>query len=151
MKASLFRIHYYGRKRIGVFSNPSSNRVFAELGSQLSNCLLTSGLRVRISRGFFSRYYHKVINLGNKSKARFFKVYLTYRIDEADGTNLPIHSGCLPVFPIIIIHSDDLDFVSRFHGSEIKIVLIFFFDGFLSSHSERLYHQKVQELFGHQQ
>lgn len=99
--------------------NPSSNRVFTELESHLSNILLTSGLRVRISRGFFSRYYHKDIDLGNKSKATFLKVDLTYRIDEADGTNLPIHSGCLPVFSSIIIHPDDLDFVSWFHGSEI--------------------------------
>ena len=110
------------RKRIGVFSNPSSNRVFTALESQVSNCLLTSGSRVRISRGFLSRYYHKVIHSRNKSKATFYKVYLTYGIDEADSTNLPIHSGCLPVFPIIIIHSDDLDFVSRFHGSEISMV-----------------------------
>ena len=41
------------RKRIGLFSNPSSNRVFTALESQVSDCLLTSGLRVRISRGFF--------------------------------------------------------------------------------------------------
>ena len=111
-----------GRKRIGLFSNPSSNRVFTELESHLSNILLTLGLRVRISRGFFSRYYHKVIKPRNYSKAAFLKVDLTYRIDEADCTNLPIHSRSLPVFSSIIIHPDDLDFISRFHGSEISRV-----------------------------
>ena len=98
-------IYFYWMKEKGlVFSNPSSKRVFTELESHLSNILLTSGLRVRISQGLISRYYHKVIDLGNKSKATFLKVDLTYRIDETDGTNLPIHLGCLPVFSSIIIH-----------------------------------------------
>ena len=91
---------------------------------------------------------HKVINSRNKSQTSFFKMYLAYGIDKADCTNLPIHSGCLPIFPTIIVHSDDFDFVSRFHGSEVMLFLIFFFDGFLSSHSGHLNHQKGQELFG---
>ena len=43
-------------------------------------------------------------------------------IDETDCTNLPIHPGCLPVFPVVIIHSEDFDFVSGFHDSEISRV-----------------------------
>ena len=43
------------------------------------------------------------INSRNNSQTIFLKMYLAYGINETDSADLPIHTGCLPVFTSIIV------------------------------------------------
>lgn len=62
--------------------------------------------------------YDEIINSGYKSQSVSFKMDLTNRINEAYFCNDSVHFRCLPIFTVVVIHTDNLDFVSGFHVSQ---------------------------------